>query len=72
MVKTLTKFAEFSRLIEKGKDKIMFVMSYTHNFNVAELRGKSNAIHKENISKNCWTVSARRAQTEHLERHGLT
>ena len=51
MVKTLTKFAKFPRLVGKGKDKIIFVKVNTHNFNVAELRVKSNAINTENISK---------------------
>ena len=51
MVKTLTKFAKFPRLVGKGKDKIIFVKLNTHNLNVAELRVKSNAIHTENISK---------------------
>ena len=51
MVKTLTKFAKFPRLVGKGKDKIIFVKLNTHNLNVAELRVKSNANHEENMSK---------------------
>ena len=63
MVTTLTEFITVSRSIGRGDDNILLVALNTYNRNLTELRVKSNAVHKENISKNHWTVMAKRAQT---------
>ncbi len=63
MVTTLTEFITVSRPIGKGNDNILEVALNTYNFNLTEFRVKSNAVHKENISKNHWTVLAQHAQT---------
>ena len=51
MVTTLTEFITVSRSIGRGKDNILAVALNTFDFNLTEFRVKSNAVHKENISK---------------------
>ena len=51
MVTTLTEFITVSRSIRRGNDNILLVALNTYNFNLTEFRVKSNAVHKENISK---------------------
>ena len=51
MVTTLTEFITASRAIGRGNDNILLVALNTYNRNLTELRVKSNAVHKENISK---------------------
>ena len=51
MVTTLTEFITVSRPIGKGNDDILEVALNIYNFNLTEFRVKSNAVHKENISK---------------------
>lgn len=51
MVTTLTEFITVSRPIGKGNDNILEVALNTYNFNLTEFSVKSNAVHKENISK---------------------
>ena len=63
MVTTLTEFITVSRFTGRGNDNILIEALNTYNFNLTELRVKSNAVQKENISKNHWTVLAQHAQT---------
>ena len=51
MVTTLTEFITVSHPIGKGNDNILEVALNTYNFNLTEFRVKSNAVHKENVSK---------------------
>ena len=51
MVTTLTEFITVSRYNGRVNDNILAVALNTYNFNLTELRVKSNAVHKENISK---------------------
>ena len=51
MVTTLTEFITVSHAIGRANDNILLVALNTYNRNLTELRVKSNAVHKENISK---------------------
>ena len=51
MVTTLTEFITHSRYIWRDNDNILVMALNTSNFNLTEFRVKSNAVHKENISK---------------------
>ena len=51
MVTTLTEFITVSRSIGRGNDNILLPTLNTYKSNLTELRVKSNAVHKENISK---------------------
>ena len=51
MVTTLIDFITVSHSIGRGNDNILSVALNTHNRNLTELRVKSNAVHKEIISK---------------------
>ena len=59
----ITEFATLPHPDGRGKDNTLVVQLIAHNFNLPELGFKSNAVHKENISKNHWTVPAQHAQT---------
>jgi len=52
MVTTLTEFITVSGSIGRGNDNIFVLVALnTYDFNLPELRIKSNAVHRENISK---------------------
>ena len=51
MVTTLSEFLIVSRSIGRVNDNILLVALNSYNRNLTELRVKSNAVHKENISK---------------------
>ena len=63
MVTMITEFATLPHPDGRGKENILGVKLNAHNFNLPELGFKSNAVHKENISKNHWTVLVQHAQT---------
>ena len=66
MVKTFTKFAQFLRPTGKGADEIIAITLSPHNLTVAEVRVKSNAIHRENIATN---PLARAVNTDNIARY---
>ena len=47
----ITEFATLPHPDGRGKDNTLVVQLIAHNFNLPELGFKSNAVHKENISK---------------------
>ena len=51
MVTMITEFATLPHPDGRGKDNILVVKLIDHKFNLPELGFKSNAVHKENISK---------------------
>ena len=72
MVTTLTEFITVSRYNGRVNDNILAVALNTYNFNLTELRVKSNAVHTENISKTtgqCWLNTPKLGRATDVHAH---
>ena len=73
MVTTLTEIITVSRSIGSGNDNILLVALNTYNLNLTEFRVKSNAVHKENISKKttgqCWLNTPKLVRATDVHAH---